>query len=1017
MPHRIEIALKKGVLDVRGQGLKARIKSELGFDITSIATINIFTINFDIDSSVLDTIGKELLTDKVIEDYSVDRPIARDFDFIVEKGFKPGVTDNVGKTAKKNLEFFLDKKLTNNEKVFSSVQYLFSGDLTKVQIKSISQRILGNELIEDFVILSNKEFQEKGIGYPMPIVSGNTEILVEKFDLHSFSDKELEKFSSDRCLVLNLEEFEAIKKHFKKPEIIEKRKGFGLTEELTDVELEVLAQTWSEHCKHKEFSGIVHYKDVETGEDEEIDSLFRTYIKASTFKIKENLKKIGKDYLVKMFNDNAGIVKYDAKDDFVFKVETHNSPSALDPYGGAITGIVGVNRDPAGTGKVGAKPLFNTNVFCFGDPFYSKPLPPNTLHPMKIFKGVHDGVKDGGNQSGIPTVNGSLYFDKRYMGKPLVYCGTAGLMPNTVVGMDSSVKAIDPGDYAVMVGGRVGKDGIHGATMSSEGRHSGTPVSAVQIGDAITQKIMLDFIWEIKEKGWIKAITDNGAGGLSSSLGELATISGGVRVDLAKVPLKYHGLQPWEIFVSESQERMSLAVAPENIDRIKTFAEERDCELSVIGNFTDSGYLELTCGKMPAACLEMEFLHDGTPRKYIDAVWKKPDHPEPNFSEPESLLEELKLMLSRLNICSKEYIVRPYDHEVKGGTIVKPFMGVKNDGPSDASVILPKIGSYEGLVVSHGMCPRYSDIDAYHMSTCAFDEMVRNIVATGGRIPDLESNDAVMWSVNDNFCCPDSIYDPDNNPDGKLKFAKVVRANKALYDISTAYNIPLTSGKDSMKNDYKYVDENGKKVKISVPLTLLYSGTAKIDDARKAVTIDVKKPGDLIYVLGITKDELGAGEYFDSKGFIGNNVPKVDIGKAKKLYIALGKAMDKILIESCHDASDGGLGVALAESAFSGGFGMEIDLDKIPQQGIKRNDYLFFSESQSRFAATVAPQNKDEFEKIMAGNVFAEIGEVIDTTIFKIKKLDGSTENISLQELKAAWQKPLRFDLPPEEVR
>jgi len=433
----------------------------------------------------------------------------------------------------------------------------------------------------------------------------------------------------------------------------------------------------------------------------------------------------------------------------------------------------------------------------------------------------------------------------------------------------------------------------------------------------------------------------------------------------------------------------------------------------MIGTFTDSGYLEIFHANKPVALIGMEFMHDGCPAKTIEAEWLPPKHPEPDFPEPASMLDELKKLLSTLNICSKEYIIRPYDHEVKGGTIIKPLSGIKNDGPSDASVMAPEIGKHQALVVGHGICPRYSDIDAYHMSACAFDEMVRNIVATGGKVPDEKD---VVWSVNDNFCCPDSLYDPKKNPDGKLKFGRIVRAAKALYDYSTAYRIPLTSGKDSMKNDFKYT-ENGKDVRISIPLTLLYSGVCKIEDYRRCVTIDVKKPGDIVYVLGITRKELGGSEYYNLHGALGNIVPKLDASCATRLYRSLGKAMDHSLVESCHDCSDGGLGVALAESAFSGGYGMELDLSKVPQEGITRNDELMFSESQSRFVATVRPQNREMFEKMMGGNIFSEIGTVTEDASFRMKKLDGTIESTDLRKLKEAWQKPLRFDLPLEDAR
>ena len=1014
MSHRIEVALKKGVVDPRGESVKKRVWAELGISLDDVRTINVFTLNFDLPRERLELIAGDLFRDKVIELYSIDRSIAADFDFIVEKGFKPGVTDNVGKTARKQLQYVLNQKLGFEEKVFSSVQFLFKGKALKgADVEKIAGRILGNELIENFIFLSKQEWKPHvGVGYPIPVVRQDHTITVETFDLGGYSDDKLNALSRERCLALTIEEWHLIQDHFSSQDVLREREEKGISAELTDVELEIIAQTWSEHCKHKEFNAVVTYTDFETGETEVIHSLFKTYIVGATEVIQKRLKELGKDYLIKVFNDNAGIVRFNDTLGFVFKVETHNSPSALDPYGGAITGIVGVNRDPAGTGMAGARCLFNTDIFCFGNPFYSGRQLPNTLHPMQIFEGVHRGVRDGGNQSGIPTLNGSLYFDDRYMSKPLVYCGTGALMPLSIKGKETHEKIIKPGYLVLMAGGRVGKDGIHGVTMASEERHEKTPVTAVQIGDPITQKILLDYIAELRQRGLLSAITDNGGGGLSSSVGEIARLSNGVRLDLKKVPLKYHGLQPWEIFISESQERMTLVIKPEALDEVMKLAEERQVEVTCLGEFTDNGFLELFYDKKKVAYLSMEFLHRGLPPKRIEAVWEQPRHEEPTFLEPGSVLQELKSLLATLNICSKEYIVRSYDHEVKGRTMIKPLSGKRNDGPSDAAVIAPEIGSYEGLVISHGLCPRYGDIDAYHMSTCAFDEMVRNSVATGGSVPDFEHGHAPMWSVNDNFCCPDSLYDAAGNPDGKLKFAKLVRANKALYDISTHYGIPLTSGKDSMKNDFTYVDEGGKKVKISIPLTLLYSGVCKIGDFRKCVTIDVKASGDLVYILGMTKKELGGSEYFHLKGFTGNTVPKVDFKDALRLYRAVNKAMQRGLIESCHDCSDGGLGVALAESAFSGCFGMEIDARRIPKEGLERNDFLLFSESPSRFVATVRPERKEEFEQFMQGNVCAHIGTVTTKKVFTVTTLDGRKESMNLAELKMAWQQPLRFDLP-----
>ena len=695
-----------------------------------------------------------------------------------------------------------------------------------------------------------------------------------------------------------------------------------------------------------------------------------------------------------MFKDNAGVIKFNDDWSIVMKVETHNSPSALDPYGGALTGIVGVNRDTLGTGK-SARLIFNTDVFCFGDPFYDKQLPKRLLHPRRIMDGVRLGVEHGGNKSGIPTVNGSLVFDDRYTGKPLVYCGTGGIMPAKVKGKPSEEKHAHPDELIIMCGGRVGKDGIHGATFSSEELHEGSPATAVQIGDPFTQKKMADFILETRNLGLFNCITDNGAGGLSSSVGETAQFSGGAELWLDKVPLKYPGLKPWEILISEAQERMTIAVPESKLKEFMEIADKHEAEATVVGKYTDSGRFigkykdEIVCD------IDMEFLHDGLPRMKLEAVWEKPKHEEPGFSEPEELLPALKKMLARLNICSKETIVRQYDHEVQGGSIIKPLTGRKNDGPSDASVVRPVLDSMEGVAVSHGIVPRYSDIDAYDMMANAIDEGIRNQVAVGASLKHMAGLD--------NFCWCDPVKS-DKTPDGGYKLAQLVRANKALYDYCTAFNVPCISGKDSMKNDYNI---EGKK--ISIPPTVLFTVIGKIDDVRKAVTMDVKNPNNLVYVLGVTKDELGGSEYFIMNGFVGNNVPKVDSCSARKLYEALHEAILEGLVVSCHDCSDGGLGVALAESAFSGNFGMEVSLSEVPVKNIDRNDFMLFSESASRFVVTITPEDKERFEKAMAGNVFGLIGKVTKEKEFIVKGLDNNiiiSEHI--KELKKSWQSSLK---------
>ncbi len=973
MGSRIEVAFKKEIRDAFGEGIKKRIIEDLHINVESVRRIEVYTIDASLSSEEISLLGQKVFTDPVIQNYS-NKPLADDFTWLIEAGYRPGVTDNVGATAKKACEDVLKTTLRG---VYFSRQYLIRGDIKKEEVERIAGGLIANGLIERWEIISHKEWdKEKGISLPLPVVKGKHEPSISEINL-DVSDNELKEISRQRLLALNLSEMKTIREYFMdKAGEMRKKVGLSLA---TDVEIEVLAQTWSEHCKHKIFNSLITYVD-EKG-TKSINSLFNTFIKRAT-------REINKPWLVSVFTDNAGVIRFNPEYNLVMKVETHNTPSALDPYGGAITGIVGVNRDPLGTG-MGARLIFNTDIFCFASPFYDKSLPPRLFHPKRIFEGVRRGVEHGGNKSGIPTVNGCIVFDDRYLGKPLVYCGTGGMMPSTINGRPSHIKEIHPGDYIVMTGGRIGKDGIHGATFSSLELDENSPVTAVQIGDPITQKKMMDFLLEARDKGLYNTITDNGAGGLSSSVGEMAQLSGGCLIELEKCPLKYEGLDPWEILLSESQERMTLAVAPGKIEEFLSLARTRDVEATVIGTFTDSGKFHVKFEDRTVAYLDMDFMHQGLPAMKLNARWEIRKFEEPVLGVVDLTLT-LKNLLSRLNICSKEYVIRQYDHEVQAGSVVKPLTG---DGPSDAAVIRPLLDSMEGVVVANGICPRYGDIDTYHMTACAIDEALRNHISVGG------SFDHVAGL--DNFCWCDPVKS-EKTPDGEYKLAQLVRANMALYDYTKAYGVPCISGKDSMKNDYQI---GGRK--ISIPPTVLFSTIGKIEDARKAVTMDVKTPDDRVYVLGMTKDELGGSEYFASLGFIGNDVPRVDAASARKLYTALEKAIHEGVVASCHDCSDGGVGVALAESAFSGDFGITIELTKVPVENIKRADTILFSESQSRFVVTVAPDKVKRFEEIMKGNVFADVGVVTEQQNFTV--MDGEKALLSerIDELKEAWQKTL----------
>jgi phosphoribosylformylglycinamidine synthase len=985
--YRIEVGLRPDFFDAAGDAIRKNIIEDLRIPVEEVRVARVFTLHTSLERGDAEMLRARLFTDPVIEISSLDQPLARDFSWVIEVGFKPGVTDNVGKTSREAIIDIFGERARECS-VFTAKQYILRGALTRDQVERIAGGLLANGLIEQWKIADADEFRRSGgIALPLPLAGAPEPVVVKTFDL-VVPDEELIRISREGVLSLSIEEMRAIRDYFRREAVANDRKRYDLSDRPTDAELECLAQTWSEHCKHKIFNASIDYED-EQGRRLLIESLFKSYIKKATDEISRRIP-----WLVSVFHDNAGVIAFNDRWNLVMKVETHNSPSALDPYGGAVTGIVGVNRDPFGTGK-GCRLIFNVDTFCFAPPDYSKPLPPRLLHPKRIFKGVHRGVRDGANQSGIPDVNGSIVFDDRYAGKPLVFCGTGGLMPKEILGEPAHEKTALPGDLIVMTGGRIGKDGIHGATFSSEELHSESPTSAVQIGDAITQKKMTDFLLEARDLGLYRAITDNGAGGLSSSVGEMARFSNGCRIELEKAPLKYEGLQPWEILLSEAQERMTLAIDPAKIEPFLELARKRDVEATVIGRFTGSGKFEASYQDRAVAHIDMEFLHEGAPEMKLQAKWTPPNHPEPDFAEPGDYNRLLEQMLRRLNICSKESFVRQYDHEVQGMSALKPFVGSENDGPGDAAVLKPLYDSWEGVVVSSGICPRYSDIDTYHMAACAIDEAVRNAVCVGGRLGSLAGLD--------NFCWPDPVQSG-KTPDGRYKLAQLVRANMALYEYCAAYDLPCISGKDSMKNDYMIGD-----VKISIPPTLLFSALGRIEDVRRVVSMDVKRPGHLVYVVGLTKNELGASEYFALNGFIGNSVPRVDAELAKRIYQKISDAIERRLIASCHDCSDGGLGVALAETAFAGGFGVEADLAAIPQAEPLRDDYLLFSESQSRFVITVAPRKAKEFEALMNGVPFARIGKVQKSPTLLLKKGRRSIVSADIFALKKAWQQPLNW--------
>ncbi len=981
MIFRIELSPLDNWRDAKAESVKKQITDILKLPVKNVKTREVYTVSADITEQQIQKVADEL-KNPIIQNVKIGISPVSGFDWLIIVGFLPGVTDNIGRTATLAVGDIIGRKLNQKrEKVFSSTEYfLYAPELKKNEIESIGKNLLANELIQSVTVLSREEVNNNAIPHNVPIVKNIGGGNVNEIELN-VSDSDLIRISKEGTLALSLDEMKAIQNYFCN---VKGRGNVGLINTPTDVELECLAQTWSEHCSHKIFDAEISYEDEE-GKVTKITSCFKSFIRKSTEEIGEDV-----DWLVSVFHDNAGVIAFNDKIDLVFKCETHNSPSALDPYGGAMTGIVGVNRDPMGTG-LGANLLINVWGYCLGSPFTEeKDVPEGLLHPRRLRDGVHKGVIDGGNQSGIPYGLGWEYFDKRYIGKPLVFCGTVGTLPKVIGKNKGFEKEIIPGDLIVMTGGKIGKDGIHGATFSSEELHKDSPVQAVQIGDPITQKVMGDFIYEARDLSLYRFVTDNGAGGLSSSIGEMATECGGCRMDLGKAPLKYAGMEPWEIFISEAQERMSFAVPPENIDEFISIANKHEVEATVLGEFTDSGKIHLLYNEKTVAYLDIEFLHGGCPRMKLTAKWVPPVWKEPSENELSkcNIAKDLLELLSRLNICSNEYKARQYDHEVKGLSVVKPFIGVNRDVYNDAGVFMAEPLGREGIVLASALFPAYSDIDTYHMMAASIDLAVRRTIAAGadfGHIAGL-----------DNFCWPDPVKS-DKTPDGEYKLAQLVRANQALYDYTKVFKVPCISGKDSMKNDST---RGGKK--ISIPPTVLFSTIAKISDISKAVTSDAKFPEDSVYIVGKTKPELGGSEYYSMLGYVGNNVPKVEAVSANKMYEAVHKLTNAELVRSVIAPGPGGLAVAFAKMAMGGNLGLDIDFSKIPVSGQISKNEILFSESSTRFVITVAPGKVSEFEKIMGGFACAGVGQVISEPCLKYAGV-----NISVDEMKKSYKSTL----------
>ena len=1006
MIHRFEIAPAEGIRDPRGESIAVAIRRFLAIPVQRVRTRDVYRVEADLGETDAGRVLHEL-TDPIGQRGAIGRLDDGPFDIAITVALKPGVTDPVGRSARTLVEDTLGRKLPEGAAVYTSTMILLDG-VTADDGARIAGELLANPVIQTTRVETFAAWRASRVDLAVPKVSAHAVPPVVDVDL-SGTDDDLAAISRTKLLALSVPEMRAIRDHFRAAAKDAGRRGAGLGASPTDVELECLAQTWSEHCKHKIFNATVTYREPGRA-PEVIRSLFATYIRGATEAVDRAVRdREGASWLVSVFHDNAGVVAFDERDHLVYKVETHNSPSALDPYGGAITGIVGVNRDPFGTG-LGAELLANVWGYCFASPFHSGELPKGLLHPRRIRDGVHQGVIDGGNQSGVPYGRGWELFDGRFLGKPLVFCGTVGRLPVTIAGRPGHEKAARPGDLIVMTGGRIGADGIHGATFSSAALDESAPIQAVQIGDPITQRRMFEFLIEARDLGLYASITDNGAGGLSSSIGEMARGPGGAVVDLSKAPLKYAGLAPWEIFLSEAQERMTLAVPPDRIEAFLKLAACREVEATVLGAFDDGGVLEVRYGGRTVARLDMDFLHDGDPDLDLQAVWEPRRFEEPAGAPAQDLDETLLAMLARLNLCSNETTARHYDHEVKGLTVVKPWIGVGADVPAEATVFLVRHGTAAGYVLSEGVNPFYSDIDAYAMAQSALDEAVRKQLCAGARLDRI--------AALDNFCWPDPVASA-STPDGAYKMAQLVRACRGLYDLTRAYATPLVSGKDSMKND-----STMGGVKISVPPTLLVSALGQITDATRAITLDPKAAGDAVYLLGTTQDETGGSEYFRALGerdgllakpgepapYVGNKVPRVDAAAALPLYRALAAATRDGLIRSAATPARGGLALAFARCAMAGELGLDLDLDAAPDLRALPADVALFSESNGRFVVTVAARDAAALEAHFQGLACRRIGTVVAEPRLRATLCGAGRIDLGVAAMKTAYKRTLAHE-------
>ncbi len=979
--YRVEIHPRNPADDPAGAAVLAEIRQLGVAEVHGVHTARIFLLQGADDiltSGQIHKIATTLLADPVTERVVIGHETVG-AGRLAEIHFKPGVMDPVAASAEMAIADLLDlPRQSAAVQVRTGRRYVLTGHLTAETASRIARRLLANDSVEQIhdQAFTPVEFP-RGKAYQFQRV---------EVPIRTLTDDQLQQLSRRGHLFLDLAEMKAIQQHFR-----------NLNREPTDAELETLAQTWSEHCVHKTLKAQVHFSHHPAASSEQnlhehrtagdrmevIDNLVKSTIFRAT-------KELNLPWALSVFKDNAGVIALDDQWAVCMKVETHNRPSAIEPYGGAATGIGGCIRDVIATGG-GAKPIAGTDIFCFADPSTpAEQVPVGVLHPRRIAQRVVAGVRDYGNRMGIPTVNGAVYFDQRYIGNPLVFCGCVGLLPRNL----ADKRDARPGDRIILMGGRTGRDGIHGATFSSDvltDKHGDEFSHAVQIGNAITEKKMLDVILQARDVAngpLYNAITDCGAGGLSSAIGEMGSTTGAT-VELDKVPLKYDGLKYAEIWISEAQERIVLSVAPENVAALLDLASAEDVEATDIGVFDGSGQLTLVYQGQNVGSMDMAFIHDGLPSPIRQAVWQEPVLAKATLPEPTDYAHTLCQLLAMPTLASKHWIIRQYDHEVQGATVIKPLIGPGGDGPGDAAVIAPIPGSRRGIALANGCQPRLGDLDPYQMTLSGIDEAIRNIVCVGG--------DPETTALLDNFCWPKCS--------DRMHLGALVRACQACYDGAMAFRTPFISGKDSLSNEF--ITDEGKR--ICIPYTLLISAISIVADVSRCITMDAKAAGNYLLLVGQTHRHTGGSWYYALHNQNGRSVPIVDLASAPAVHRAIAKLIVNGQVVSAHDPSEGGLAVALAEMLFAGRLGATIDLSGVPHDDdVDRDDLLLFSESPTRYVLEVTPEHLDAVLRGLRGFAFGILGRVTQEPKLAVKSIGGRTLiNTDVETFRQAWLKPL----------